>query len=301
MGFFKDLGDRISGRHAENMQQQQLAADQQEKDAQRAAQAVADQLHYENEEKKRNADERRENKNRESQERIAKTNADKEIEKARIAADSVAKEREQENSLKIALAQKQVEASAKEQEEQTERTRLEEEAENVRLQLKEQSNQLQIQEQTEQIRVSEEGKTKRAEIEKEARVAAINATKEMLSNYLQVVSESHKTDVQALIQGNESRKAKFLAALESARIEKKELILASKEAKGQEKLDYLNQMDEIENTIRDLQSNDKEADMDFSAKLALIRDTQKEELAQNQTKLINTQSLFLDYTGDEHQ
>ena len=42
MGFFKDLGDRISGRHAENMQQQQLAADQQEKDAQRAAQAVAD-------------------------------------------------------------------------------------------------------------------------------------------------------------------------------------------------------------------------------------------------------------------
>ena len=42
MGFIKDLGDRISGRHAENMQQQKLAADKQENDAQRDAKAKAD-------------------------------------------------------------------------------------------------------------------------------------------------------------------------------------------------------------------------------------------------------------------
>lgn len=131
MGIFKDLGDRISGRHAEKMQQQQIDADIAKQNAQREAQEKTDLWHYQNEENKRNAEERREDKNRASNERIEKAKAEAEVEKAKIAAQSLQAERD----VKVNLARMQVEADAKEQEEQTRRTEIEETEETARAQI----------------------------------------------------------------------------------------------------------------------------------------------------------------------
>ncbi len=117
--------------HEKVMEQMKLDAEAQKRREENAAKAEADRMHYENEERKRNAEERKEAQNRASQERIAKTKAEAEIEKVRIEEQSLQKERD----LKIELAQKQVEADAKDQEEQTNRTRIEEEEETARAQI----------------------------------------------------------------------------------------------------------------------------------------------------------------------
>jgi|GEM_PF-5930894 len=117
--------------HEERMQAAELAHKEREAAANREAEKEADRLHYQNEEKRRKSEERREDKNRASQERIAKMNADAEVEKARIEEQSLQKERD----LKVALAQKQVDANAKDQEEQTRRTEIEEKEETARAQI----------------------------------------------------------------------------------------------------------------------------------------------------------------------
>lgn len=117
--------------HEKEMEQMRLVAEAQKRREENAAKAEADRMHYENEERKRNAEERKEAQNRASQERI-------EIAKAKAEADKVRSEAEvikAENDLKIALAQKQVEATEKEQEGLSNRTKIEEEEETARAQI----------------------------------------------------------------------------------------------------------------------------------------------------------------------
>ena len=105
--------------HEERMQAAEFEHKEREAAANRAAQAEADKLHYENEEKKRNAEAREEAQKRASQERIEIAKAKAEADKARYEAEVI----QAENDLKIALAQKQVEATEKEQEGLSNRTR----------------------------------------------------------------------------------------------------------------------------------------------------------------------------------
>lgn len=117
--------------HEERMQVAEFEHKEREAAANRAAQAEADKLHYENEKEKRNAEARKEAQNRASQERIEIAKVTAEADKARSEAEII----KSENDLKIALAQKQVEATEKEQEGLSNRTKIEEEEETARAQI----------------------------------------------------------------------------------------------------------------------------------------------------------------------
>jgi len=127
---------------------------------------------------------------------------------------------------------------------------------------------------------------------------AIEATQEMFSSYLQFISESKRAEIEFLVHQSESRKAKFLASIEEAGKRKQYLLDLSKDVKGQEKVNYLNEAHDIEESIKEMQNADKEADMDLAAKLTMLSDSQKRELAQGQEKLMNVKTLFLNYEGD---
>ena len=126
----------------------------------------------------------------------------------------------------------------------------------------------------------------------------METTQEMFANYLQVISESKKAEIEFLIHQSEIRKVKFLASVEEAGKRKQYLLDLSKDVKGQEKINYLNEAHDIEESIKEMQNADKEADMDLAAKLTIISDFQKRQLEQGQEKLMNVKTLFLHYDGD---
>lgn len=146
--------------HEKEMEQIRLKAEAEKRRDEEAAQTEADRLHYENEEKKRNAEAREQAQNRASQERIAKEKKEAEVKKAQIEAQTVQDELE----TKRYLAQKQVEVTEKEQEGLSYRTKIEEDAETERFKIKELSRQAQVQSQSEAEKVLAKEETLRTKI-----------------------------------------------------------------------------------------------------------------------------------------
>lgn len=227
--------------------------------------------------------ERESEANRRSEERKIQIKTDAEIEQTQIEADTQKALAQMENERTIAKYNAQVAINAKDREEQTECTRIEEE------------------ENTKRIEINANRDIEIANKKMQIKYEALSTMKDMFTSYLNVVSESHKAEIEALIALNETRKVKYLASLEKAQARHEKLLDLSKEAKGQEKLNYLNESRELEKTIRDLQTADKEADEDLTGTLAMLRDKQKHDMEQGQTKLTNMDSLFIDYKGDEQQ
>lgn len=262
---------------------------QREHDEAEAKKAAAElQAKRENEQTRRekarlDSAERESESNRRSEERKIQIKTDAEIEQTQIEADTQKALAQMENERTIAKYNAQVAMNAKDREEQTECTRIEEE------------------ENTKRIEINANRDIEIANKEMQIKYEALSTTKDMFTSYLNVVSESHKAEIEALIALNETRKVKYLASLEKAQARHEKLLDLSKEAKGQEKLNYLNESRELEKTIRDLQTADKEADEDLTGTLAMLRDKQKHDIEQGQTKLTNMDSLFIDYKGDEQQ
>lgn len=283
MGLLKDLGDRLSGRHAENMQQQQLAADQQEKDAQRAAQAEADRLHYENEEKKRNAEAREEAQKRASNERIEIAKAKAEADKARSEAEVI----QAENDLKIALAQKQVEATEKEQEGLSNRTRIEEDAETERTRIKELSKQAQVQSQSELEKVLAKEETLQTkitaerdiEIAKSADEASVKIREQQrLENQFleseitkrgELTLEYMKEELKMLDKERDRKHQEFEKLIDSTRQKQKEL-QESFDKTGN--LELIEQISDCETTLKQYIAKDKRDEKDYNANKLMINE-----------------------------
>lgn len=272
MGLLKDLGDRISGRHAENMQQQALAADQQEKDAQRAAQAVADRLHYENEEKKRNAEAREEAQKRASQERIEIAKAKAEADKARSEAEVI----QAENDLKIALAQKQVEATEKEQEGLSNRTRIEEDAETERTHIKCELEKVVAKEETLQTKITAERDVEIAKSADEASVR-IREQQRLENQFLEseitkrgeLTLEYMKEELKQLDRERERKHLEFEKLIDSTRQRQKEL-QASFDETG--KIELIEQISECETTLKQYISQDKRDEKQYNSNKLLINE-----------------------------
>lgn len=283
MGLLKDFGDRISGRHAEKMQEQSIAADQREKDAQRAAQAVADRLHYENEEKKRNAVAREEAQKRASQERIETAKAKAEAEKARSEAEVV----KAENDLKIALAQKQVEATEKEQEGLSNRTRIEEDAETERTRIKELSKQAQVQSQTELEKVLAKEETLQTkitaerdiEIAKSADEASVRIREQQrLENQFleseitrrgELTLEYMKEELKQLDRERERKHLEFEKLIDSTRERQREL-QESFDKTGN--IELIEQISDCETTLKQYIAKDKRDEKDYNANKLIINE-----------------------------
>lgn len=283
MGLLKDLGDRISGRHAENMQQQELAADRHEKDAERAAKAEADRLYYENEKEKRNADAREEAQKRASQERIEIAKATSEADKARSEAEII----KSENDLKIALAQKQVEATEKEQEGLSNRTRIEEDAETERTRIKELSKQAQVQSQCELEKVVAKEETLQTkitaerdiEIAKSADEASVRIREQQrLENQFleseitrrgELTLEYMKEELKQLDRERERKHLEFERLIDSTRQRQKEL-QASFDETG--KIELIEQISECETTLKQYISQDKRDEKQYNSNKLLINE-----------------------------
>lgn len=164
---------------------------------------------------------------------------------------------------------------------------------------REETNRKEIEETEETKRFESEQATRRAEIEanRQIEVAARKSVADVFNSYMQYVSEAYKAEIDFLIKENLDRKEKFLATLQSAREEKAHILELSKEAKGQEKLDYLNKSDELEETIRMLLDKDSKDEDNMKAELQIISYKQDRERAEGQ-KMIPTNTLLLDVQGD---
>lgn len=286
MGLF-GINTKKDREHELNMQREHDEAEAKKAAAERASQE-RQQAKRENEQTRRekarlDSAERESESNRRSEERKIQIKTDAEIEQTQIEADTQKALAQMENERTIAEYNAQVAINAKNREEQTERTRIEEE------------------ENTKRVEINANRDIEIANKEMQIKYEALSTMKDMFTSYLNVVSESHKAEIEALIAFNETRKVKYLASLEKAQARHEKLLDLSKEAKGQEKLNYLNESRELEKTIRDLQTADKEADEDLTGTLAMLRDKQKHDIEQGQTKLTNMDSLFIDYKGDEQQ
>ncbi|WP_022932219.1 hypothetical protein [Treponema bryantii] len=191
-----------------------------------------------------------------------------------------------------------LEAKKNEYIEATRRIQIQEESQIKQTKERSEAEQAVAKEATKQVEINAKRDVEIAEKERQFKVEALTTMKDMFNSYLSVVTETHASEIQALISFNETRKVKFLTSLESARSEKKHLLELSKEAKGQEKLNYLNESRELEKTIRDLQQEDKEADSELMGTLAMLRDKQDKELKDKQSKLTNMDTLFLDFKGE---
>lgn len=166
-------------------------------------------------------------------------------------------------------------------------------------------------EETKRLEIAEFEKTKRAEASANRDIEVSNneriikekeysykevACKElskMFENYLSAVTESHKMEIEMLIKVNENRKEKYLADLDSDKARFEKLLELSQTVTGQEKALYLNELSEVEISIRNRQQEDKEADEVLVAKLMDLKEVQKIEMASQQEKLINTNTLLL--------
>ena len=239
-----------------------------------------------NESREREARNRDEQQNRREQQKIAaeqkeaaeKRKSAEEIE--RIKADAEVKAAEIERQTQLDLAEKENQKFA------------------IRAQAEKEIRTKESEEQTRHIEIGAEKEIELAEKNKQVQMKAIEATQEMFSSYLQFISESKRAEIEFLVHQSESRKAKFLTSIEEAGKRKQYLLDLSKDVKGQEKVNYLNEAHDIEESIKEMQNADKEVDMDLAAKLTMLSDSQKRELAQGQEKLMNVKTLFLNYEGD---
>lgn len=257
---------------------------QREHDEAEAKKAAAELASQERQQAKREKEQTRREKARlDSAERESEANRRSEERKIQIEANTQQALAQMENERTVAKYNAKVAMNAKDREEQTECTKITEE------------------ENTKRVEINANRDIEIANKEMQIKYEALSTMKDMFTSYLNVVSESHKAEIEALIAFNETRKVKYLASLEKAQARHEKLLDLSKEAKGQEKLNYLNESRELEKTIRDLQTADKEADEDLTGTLAMLRDKQKHDMEQGQTKLTNMDSLFIDYKGDEQQ
>jgi related to putative cytoplasmic structural protein len=229
--------------HEARMKKMDIEADQQKRAEELAAKEKADALHYENEERRRRADERRENQNRASQERIARTNAEKEILKARIEEKSLQKERD----LKIALAQKQVDAVTKEQEEKTQRISISADRDVTIAKSHDEAN----------VKMREQERLETQFIERE------------ITRRGELTLEFMKEELNKLDRERERKHLEFEKLIETTRQQQKELQNAFERTGN---LELISQISECETTLKQYISQDKKDEKQYGADKFLINE-----------------------------
>lgn len=279
--------DLFGRKHKETMQAATFAHEEREADANRKAQAVADALHYQNEEKKRIADERQADKQRASQERIEKVKY--EAEKAKADAQTAAIR--SEHDLKVELAQKQVDANAKEQEELTKRTKIEEEEESNRLRMSaERDIEIAIKEQEELTRrtvIEEEAETSRAQIAAERDVAIAKSADETsvrlreqqrLENQFleseitkrgELTLEYMKEELKMLDKERERKHLEFEKLIDSTRQKQREL-QESFDKTGN--IELIAQISDCETTLKQYIAKDKRDEKEYNSNKLIINE-----------------------------
>lgn len=281
------FGMKAKREHEANMKEMDLQYQANENERNREAQARLDQLSFENEEKKRIADERQADKKRESDERIArdKAAADKakaDAEKAAIIS---------EHNLKVELAQKQVEANAKEQEEQTKRTQIEEVEESYRLRMSAERdveiNKKEQEELTRRTIIEEKSETARAQIAAERDVAIAKSADETsvrlreqqrLENQFlegeitkrgELTLEYMKEELKMLDKERERKHLEFEKLIDSTRQKQREL-QESFDKTGN--IELIAQISDCETTLKQYIAKDKRDEKEYNSNKLIINE-----------------------------
>lgn len=277
------FGRKAKREHEANMKEMDLQFQANENERNREAQARLDQLSFENEEKKRIAEERKEDKQRESQERIEIAKATSEADKARSEAEII----KSENDLKIALAQKQVEATEKEQEGLSNRTRIEEDAETERTRIKELSKQAQVQSQCELEKVVAKEETLQTkitaerdiEIAKSADEASVKIREQQrLENQFleteitkrgELTLEFMKEQLKMLDKERERKHLEFEKLIDSTREKQREL-QESFDKTGN--IELIAQISDCETTLKQYIAKDKRDEKEYNSNKLIMNE-----------------------------
>ena len=269
--------------HEKEMEQMRLAADAEKRRDDNAAKAVSDKLYYENEEKKRNEEAREEAQKRASNERIETVKAKAEVDKARYVAEGIKAEKD----LKIALAQKQVEATEKEQEGLSNRTRIEEDAETERTRIKELSKQAQVQSQCELEKVVAKEETLQTkitaerdiEIAKSADEASVRIREQQrLENQFleteitkrgELTLEFMKEQLKMLDKERERKHLEFEKLIDSTREKQREL-QESFDKTGN--IELIAQISDCETTLKQYIAKDKRDEKEYNSNKLIMNE-----------------------------
>lgn len=178
-----------------------------------------------------------------------------------------------DNKTRVQIAQtekeKEVQLAQINKSRELEKTEIQEDAAAKREQIQADRD-LAIQKSNEEIR--------KAELEKEK--LFITEQSRLMSEYMNYNFQIFKAKADLLLSKEESRRIKFEKSLMSAREEKKYLFECSKEAKGQEKINYLKQLSDVEKSIRELQDNNLREEELFRSEFELLE--KKEEKQQRE-------------------
>lgn len=286
--------DREANASAERMHQAELDA-----------QVIKAQRQAEREEREvneaRRAAEREAAAERHSKEEIAKTEAATE----RYAI-------EKDSATKLKLGELQAETDRYEMDLDLEKHRISEENETERYnreaevkikeyetdlektQLVEKTRQKALEEETIQVEINAKRDIALGEQEAEYKKIACQEVSKMFSTYVTCFTEAYKAELEFLRDNNIERRTKYLETLKSTREEQAKALELSRETKGQEKLNYLNRVDELENTIRELIAKDSKDEEILKANLAAISYKQQTELENHDLNKININTLFLE-------
>ena len=269
--------------HEKEMERIRLVADAEKRREDNAAKAEADRLYYENEKEKRNTEVREEAQKRASQERIEIAKVTAEADKARSEAEII----KSENDLKIALAQKQVEATEKEQEGLSNRTRIEEEAETERTRIKELSKQAQVQSQCELEKVVAKEETLKTkitaerdiEIAKSADEASVRIREQQrLENQFleteitkrgELTLEFMKEQLKMLDKERERKHLEFEKLIDSTREKQREL-QESFDKTGN--IELIAQISDCETTLKQYIAKDKRDEKEYNSNKLIMNE-----------------------------
>lgn len=269
--------------HEKEMEQMRLVAEAEKRIEDNAAKAEADRLYYENEKEKRNTEAREEAQKRASQERIEIAKVTAEADKARSEAEII----KSENDLKIALAQKQVEATEKEQEGLSNRTRIEEEEETERTRIKELSKQAQVQSQCELEKVVAKEETLQTkitaerdiEIAKSADEASVKIREQQrLENQFleteitkrgELTLEFMKEQLKMLDKERERKHLEFEKLIDSTREKQREL-QESFDKTGN--IELIAQISDCETTLKQYIAKDKRDEKEYNSNKLIMNE-----------------------------
>lgn len=269
--------------HEKEMTQIKIDAEAQKRREENDAKFEADKMYYANEERKRNAEAREEAQKRASQERIEIAKVKAEADKARSEAEVI----QAENDLKIALAQKQVEATEKEQEGLSNRTRIEEDAETERTRIKELSKQAQVQSQSELEKVMAKEKTlqtkitaeRDVEIAKSADEASVKIREQQrLENQFleteitkrgELTLEFMKEQLKMLDKERERKHLEFEKLIDSTREKQREL-QESFDKTGN--IELIAQISDCETTLKQYIAKDKRDEKEYDANKLIMNE-----------------------------
>lgn len=251
--------------HEERMQAAEFEHKEREAAANRAAQAEADRLHYEDQERQRKADERRADQDRASQERIEKAKANADAAKAHAEEAAI----QAEFDAKVALAQAQVEANAKEQEEKTRRAIKAQEEQTRRTEIEEREETARVQFQAERdVAIAKSADEASVRLREQQRLENQFLESEITKRG-ELTLEYMKEQLKMLDKERERKHQEFEKLIDSTREKQKEL-QESFDKTGN--IELIAQISDCETTLKQYIAKDKRDEKEYNSNKLIMNE-----------------------------